>query len=145
MCCGLFDHHVTKASAGRRDDRRSIAFLPLELKPRFSTGTLDRPMNRDLAVRQGQRTVLSGIGSEFMHNEREGLRYPGVQQHIGAIRLDLFGESLELETDDLGDGRAFESSRQERRLAARKCLYTMRQHFARLGERSCPRKAVGRD
>src|SRR5665213_2752375 len=100
---------------GRRDDWRPIAFLPLELESRLCDRALDRPMDRDLAVRPGQRTVLGGIGGELVHKEREGLCYPGIQHHIGTNSLDAVGEAFELQSDDLGHGGAFEALGYKRR------------------------------
>ena len=83
MCHSLFEQYTTEALAGWRGDWRSVKFLPLELEPRLGARALDRPIDRDLAPWPGQCTVLGGIGSELVHDEGEGLRYPGVQPHIG--------------------------------------------------------------
>src|SRR5471032_3164454 len=107
LCHCLFEQYTTEASAGRRDDRRSFKFLPLELEPRLGAGALDRPIDRDVAPWPGQCTVLGGIGSELVYDEGEGLRYPGVQHHIGTNSLDPVGETFELHSDDLGHGCAF--------------------------------------
>src|SRR5680860_587129 len=136
MCHSLFEQYTTEALAGWRGDWRSVKFLPLELEPRLGARALDRPIDRDLAPWPGQCTVLGGIGSELVHDEGEGLRYPGVQHYIGTNSLDTAGEAFDLQSDDLGHGRTFEALGYEHRLTPRERLYALRQHFARLGKRS---------
>src|SRR3546814_8249516 len=79
-----------------------------------------RPDDRDLAAGDGKRSVLRGVGREFVHHQGERYRRPRVDLAFGAFDVErralAAAEGAERLLDDLAHTRSFPSGPGQQRM-----------------------------